>query len=242
MADKDIQAKKPVVSEVTARIKEMLFSGELTKGQKLPSENKLAETLGVGRSSVREALMQLSASGYVELVPNRGAFAIVTDPAEIPSPHDGALHWLTVNRASVDDLLKTRACIEPFAAELCAERADKALVDSLAENLAAFEKELKKGRHEELSKLDYTYHKTILEGSGNRFLIGMYSQLLQLFMQYSSSSFQTTDVKRNTLTEHRMIFDAIAAHSPVEAGNAMRLHLSIAMRRLNSLDPDNAQA
>ena len=47
--------KTPVADEVAGRIKEILFSGELSHGQKLPGENKIAERLGVGRSSVREA-------------------------------------------------------------------------------------------------------------------------------------------------------------------------------------------
>ena len=119
--------KTPVADEVAGRIKEILFSGELSHGQKLPGENKIAERLGVGRSSVREALKQLAAAGYVELVPNRGAFAVVTSSDEMPSPRDGAVRWLSVNRSSVDELLCVRSCIEPFAAELCAGRADKEL-------------------------------------------------------------------------------------------------------------------
>lgn len=78
--------KTPVADEVAGRIKEILFSGELSHGQKLPGENKIAERLGVGRSSVREALKQLAAAGYVELVPNRGAFAVVTSSDEMPVP------------------------------------------------------------------------------------------------------------------------------------------------------------
>ena len=132
--------KTPVADEVAGRIKEILFSGELSHGQKLPGENKIAERLGVGRSSVREALKQLAAAGYVELVPNRGAFAVVTSSDEMPSPRDGAVRWLSVNRSSVDELLRVRSCIEPFAAELCAGRADKELCAALAENLSDFEK------------------------------------------------------------------------------------------------------
>ena len=230
------QEKKPVSDEAAARIKEILFSGELERGQKLPSENKLAETLGIGRSSVREALKQLSAAGYIELIPNRGAFAIVTSSDELPSPKDGALNWLSVNRSSIEELLKSRACIEPLAAELCAANTDQKLRAALSDNLMEFEKALKKGQFDKLPELDYEFHRMILEGSGNRFIIGMFSKLLQLFMQYSRSSFCATDSKRHTLTEHMMIIEAINASSPEEANLAMRLHLSIAMRRMNELN------
>ena len=155
--------KTPAADEVPGRIKEILFSGELSHGQKLPGENKIAERLGVGRSSVREALKQLAAAGYVELVPNRGAFAVVTSSDEMPSPRDGAVRWLSVNRSSVDELLRVRSCIEPFAAELCAGRADKELCAALAENLSDFEKALRRGQSDKLSKLDYEFHRIFSE-------------------------------------------------------------------------------
>ena len=66
MAEKNTN-RTPVADEVANRIKEILFSGELVHGQKLPGETRMAERLGAGRSSVREALKQLAAAGYIEL-------------------------------------------------------------------------------------------------------------------------------------------------------------------------------
>ena len=228
--------RTPVADEVANRIKEILFSGELVHGQKLPGETRMAERLGAGRSSVREALKQLAAAGYIELVPNRGAFAVVTSRDEMPSPKDGAVNWISVNRDSVSELMRVRACIEPLAAELCAARADESLRAMLAQNLSDFECALKQGQAEKLSSIDYEFHRMILDGSGNRFLIGMYTQLLQIFMQYSRSSFCATDAKSATLAEHRMIYEAIAAGSGAEAKFAMQLHISIAVRRLAAID------
>ena len=92
---KDHPAQK---AEYTAeKIKEMLFSGALKRGDKLPSESRLAAELGVGRSSVREGLRLLDASGYVEIIPNRGAFAAATCEEEIPSPRS----WLEINAEKV---------------------------------------------------------------------------------------------------------------------------------------------
>ena len=227
--------KISAADEAARKIKELLFSGELEKGQKLPGENALAEKIGVGRSSVREALKQLAASGYIELIANRGAFAAVTSEDELPSPKDGAVSWLNVNRESVDELLMVRSCIEPLASELCAKCVDDNMLERLRELLGAFEDALEQAEYDELPRLDYEFHLTILEYSGNRFLIGMYKQLLSLFMQYSSSSFRATDSKRNTLAEHRTIYEALCSHSPVEARLAMELHISIASRRMKEV-------
>ena len=227
--------KISAADEAVIKIKELLFSGELERGQKLPGENALASKIGVGRSSVREALKQLAASGYIELVANRGAFAVVTNKDELPSPRDGAVSWLNVNRDSVDELLMVRGCIEPLAAELCATRADDNTVGRLRDLMDSFESALERGEYDNLPKMDYEFHATILEGAGNRFLVGMYRQLLSLFMQYSSSSFRATDSKRDTLMEHRMILNALSAHSPAEARLAMELHLGIAARRMKEV-------
>ena len=62
----------PVVQQVVEKIKEYLFSGEVSVGDKLPVEKELCEQLEVGRGTVREALRMLEATGYVESRPGKG--------------------------------------------------------------------------------------------------------------------------------------------------------------------------
>lgn len=217
-----------VAETVAEKIKKILASGKIQRGDKLPSETALASELGVGRSSVREALRLLSASGYIELIPNRGAFALVTDEKELPSPRS----WLELNRDMVDELLSVRSCIEPFAAELCASNITEEGLARLKEQLDGFEAAASTCDWELLSKYDLEFHKTILNESHNRYLIQMYQPLLEAFMQYSRRSMAVTYTQSNTHSEHRSIFTAIAEHSPEEARAAMRLHITIAKRRV----------
>lgn len=217
-----------ISEKVAEEIKKMLFSGNISKGEKLPGEIILAKNLGVGRSSVREALKLLSASGYVELIPNRGAFAIITSEEELPSP----VSWLEVNRGKVDELLSVRSCIEPFASELCAKNiTDKGLV-TLKRALDGFEEALDSEDWELLSKYDLDFHRTILNESHNRYLIQMYQPLLEGFMQYSPRSLAATYSQSNTLSEHKAVYNAIVERSPEEARAAMMLHITIAKRRV----------
>ena len=75
------------VSGATAeKIRQMLLSGVYQRGDKLPSEAKLCEELGASRTSVREALRMLASAGYVEIIPNRGAFAAATSGRVIIFP------------------------------------------------------------------------------------------------------------------------------------------------------------
>ncbi len=221
--------KNTCVTEHTAEaIREMLFSGTYHPGDKLPSETKMASDLGIGRSSVREALRLLAASGYVELIPNRGAFAAVTCEEDLPSPQT----WLEINRDMVSELLALRMCIEPFAAELCARHITPEALGQLHGLLMSFSESIARGEVERRSLLDYEFHRLILKQSHNRYLASMYEPLLEAFMQYSRRSNIVSPVPQNTLSEHYAVYNAIAAHAPEEARAAMELHLSIAIRRL----------
>ncbi|MBQ7321798.1 MAG: FadR family transcriptional regulator [Clostridia bacterium] len=218
----------PKAEYVAEKIKNMLFSGEFKRGDKLPSEGKLAADLDVGRSSVREALRLLNAGGYVEIIPNRGAFAAATSEDETPSPRS----WLELNADKVAELLNVRLCIEPFAAELCAQNITEEGLALLKELLDRFENALDSRNWTLLAKCDLEFHRTILTESHNRYLIRMYQPLLEAFMQYSRRSFAATYSQGDTYKEHRAIYNAIALHAADEARVAMQLHIITAKRQV----------
>jgi GntR family transcriptional repressor for pyruvate dehydrogenase complex len=221
-----------VVEQAARMIKEMLFSGDLQYGDKLPGEVKLAASLGIGRSSVREALHLLAASGYVEIIPNRGAFAAAVCEDDLLSPHI----WMDVNHEMVADLLSVRGCIEPFAAELCAKNITEDGLEKMKSQMEAFKDAIRLDDKEQLAQLDLDFHRTILIESHNRYLVQIYEPLLEAFMQYSRQSNASTYAKGNTFDEHYAIYNAIAERSPCEANAAMRLHIAIALRRSENLN------
>ena len=218
----------PKAEYVAEKIKNMLFSGNFKRGDKLPSEGKLATDLEVGRSSVREALRLLNAAGYVEIIPNRGAFAAATAEDEMPSPRS----WLELNADKVAELLNVRLCIEPFAAELCAKNITEEGLVQLKEQMDQFEKALDSRNWSLLAKCDLAFHRTILTESHNRYLIQMYQPLLEAFMQYSRRSFEATYSQGDTYKEHLAIYNAIMLHAAEEARVAMQLHIITAKRNV----------
>ncbi len=82
---KPIKTKK-IYEEVVDQLKMMLTAGELKPGDKLPSERDMAESLGVSRASVREALTTLEAIGILEIKPGEGTFVKHTNDAETFAP------------------------------------------------------------------------------------------------------------------------------------------------------------
>lgn len=224
----------PKAEYVAEKIKAMLFSGQLRLGDKLPSEGKLAEDLDVGRSSVREALRLLNAAGYVEIIPNRGAFAAVISETDIPSPRS----WLELNADKVAELLNVRLCIEPFAAELCAQNITEEGLARLKTNLEQFERALDSRDWVLMARHDLEFHRIILTESHNRYLIQMYQPLLEAFMQYSSRSFAATYSREDTYKKHYAVYNAIVLHAAEEARVAMQLHIITAKRQMKFYEHD----
>lgn len=228
--------KTPVAYELAERIKkEMLFSGKFVPEDHLPGEMTLAAELGAARSSVREALKLLAASGYVKIIPNRGAFALITSESELPGLGSGVMDLLESNRVPVEEMLDVRACIEPYAASLCASSEACGTI----RKLERIQEEFSSCRSpKKLAELDYEFHRTILEESGNRLLGEICRSLLRYFLIYSSASNENRD-RSGAYFEHQSILRAIENRSPVEAKAAMELHIEIAKRHLSERSERN---
>lgn len=104
----------PLVEQAAARLREQITSGAWPVGTRLPGETTLARELGVGRSTVREALRALAGAGLVRPRQGAGVFVTATEPAE---------DWPTrLRRAAVTDVYEVRTAVEVHAARLAAHR------------------------------------------------------------------------------------------------------------------------
>jgi len=107
--------------QIAAQLSELIASGELVEGSRLPSERDLAEQLGVSRPSVREALIALEVQGKVEVRVGAGIFVARARPVAVPDPHSEG--------QGPFDLLRARWLIE---GEIAAEAARNASATDLA--------------------------------------------------------------------------------------------------------------
>ena len=104
----------PLVEQAAERLRAQIAAGEWPVGSKLPGETTLATELGVGRSTVREALRALAGAGLVRPRQGAGVFVVATEPAE---------DWPTrLRRAAVTDVYEVRMGVEVQAARLAASR------------------------------------------------------------------------------------------------------------------------
>ena len=112
--------RRTISSEIRAQLLEAIRSGELQPGSPVPAERQLCEQFGVARTSVREAIQGLTASGYLE---RRGNRPVVAERLpEIRLTGDSAT--LDERKALVRQLFEVRRTIEPVMSEFAARRAD----------------------------------------------------------------------------------------------------------------------
>lgn len=228
--------KRTTITErAVEEIKRYLLSGELAPGDKMLTETEFAEQLGVGRSTVREAIRTLQAMGYVELRPGRGAFAVITSPDDELSMRESAIRYFKGNQGSLNDFLEVRSLIEPYAAALAAARADDEARETLQKILIRFADAAKHDPdHAELAQLELEFHSTIVAVSGNKMLNSIFRQLCRMFAVYSENSFTAYNSLEATMLEHTDIVEAILRHDPDAAEQKMRMHISISTQNMKN--------
>lgn len=228
--------KRTTMTERAAEeIKKYLISGEVKPGDKLLTETEFADQLGVGRSTVREAIRALQAMGYVELRPGRGAFAVITSPDDEFSMRENAIRYFKGNQGSLNDFLEVRNLIEPYAASLAATRANHEALEAMQTILARFaDAAAGQPDHRELAQLELEFHSTIVAASGNKLLVDIFRQLCRVFTTYSENSFTAYDSLEATMQEHARIVEAILAHDSGAADREMRTHISISSENMKN--------
>src|ERR1035437_4657487 len=115
----DLRTREPISSEITRRLFDILVSGKVRLGSRLPSERKLAEALAVGRSHVRQAIKSLTVLGLIDVCQGDGTYLKRTDSPLLPQ----AIEWgLLLGAKRVTDLVEARHQLEVLPAGLAAER------------------------------------------------------------------------------------------------------------------------
>lgn len=218
-----IQRKK-LYEHVLERLMERIRSGEIAPGAQLPSERELMEEYGVGRPAVREALQALERSGIVEIAHGERARVVVpTAERLLAQVAGGAMHLLRTQPQTLEYLKDARLFLETGTARMAAERATEEQVARL--RLAVAQHRASMVNLELFIERDMAFHREVAGISGNP----IYPTIVEALFRWASEYYQTMvrapGAEELTLAEHERIVDAIAAHDPDAAAEAMRAHL-----------------
>ena len=208
--------RETLAGSVRAEIERLILAGDLSAGDKL-NENLLADSLGVSRGTVREAVRTLAQSGLIELIANRGAFVRRLSLGEINNLYDlrGAIFAM--------------ACAA--VAKRCALQMDDALVTALNENLEKMREAFCLEDKAEYYALNIAFHDMLMDAARNPRAKSMYDSLVKemhLFRRRGLSF--ATNIERS-IEEHAEIVRAVEDGNEEAAQSAARRHLEEGHKR-----------
>ena len=194
---------------VEGKLRSAILSGRFKAGQRLV-ERELCELLGVGRTSVREALRQLEAEGLVSSIAHRGPTVS------------------TISYEEAEQLYAVRALLEGFAGQQFAEQGSAEDMQRLANAVAAFEAEVGRGESGAILRAKADFYVVLMDGSGNVFLRQMLVMLHNRVNLLRATSMMQSGRIEHTVREIREILSAIEARDGARAAAACRHHITMA--------------
>ena len=208
--------KKSLSDEIVFQIKEMIADGRLKPNQKLPTEQELCKAFSVGRTTVREALMALTALGLVKRNKHN---SYVTDVAEHPL-REFYLQLMT-DHYDVSQLYEARLMLEGLVARLACQRVS----EEQLQQLEALNRQMQSDDVEEYIRADIAYHNLIMLAADNRVLYEMY-QVIRLLLEKSQREIaQQEEVRATSRAQHREIWEALKKRDGDAAMSRMNQHI-----------------
>lgn len=211
-----------MTDQAILRIKEMIRTGDLKPGDRLPPEKELSEALGLSRSSLREAVKALEIIRVLDVRRGDGTYVTSLSPSLLL---DALSFVVDVHQDdSVLEMFEVRRILEPAAAALAAPRIIPADVSYLRELVARVDGTTSV---DDLVANDIVFHRYICERSGNAYLTRLLDTLSGSTLRARVWRGLTQDgsVER-TLTEHRAIVDALESGDATLAAAQMTVHVS----------------
>lgn len=212
--------KKKVYLYILKEIERIITTDQLKPGDKLPSERELAESLHVGRSSVREALRALELLELIETRQGEGTF--IRKPGSHRLVEILASFFLR-DRKARQEVTETRRIIEIEAVRLACHRITKEQEERLTDLVEQGKKRWADG--EIPVEEDYLFHKTLVESSHNGLMLNIWQPLVEYSKVAIKESLSRIGRIENSLIEHEQILDAIKQKNELQAVKSLKYHL-----------------
>lgn len=218
-----------LTGEVADRLIELIIENDLHPGDRLPNEFALAEQLGVGRSTIREAVRRLVSRNILEV--RQGAGTFVSDKYGVPEDPLG-LTFMGNDPKLARDLQDIRMMLEPEICAALAQRITKKQLEQLKKLNDECTRLIESGQ--DYSEADARFHRYLAECSGNQVLRNLIPIITSSVLVVIVA---TGDENRQlTVMEHQRIVDAIFRRDAVGARNCMLAHLNTSRETMMKME------
>lgn len=211
-----------LVDTVVEQLRAQLAEGAWSVGDRIPTEHELADRLGVGRNTVREAVRVLVHAGLLESRQGNGTFVRSTaDPAAV---------LRHVRRADALEVLELRVALEAEAARLAAERRGPADLRRLRDALATVVAE--GDRH---ADADLAFHLAVVEATHNSAFIEVYRFFSTQVHEVLVHALGDREMPPVDIAAHAALVDAVESGDPAAAERAARDLLKVPLDTVRAL-------
>jgi len=208
-------------ADIAAIIRKKISTGVLQLHDRLPPERHLAETYGVARGTIREALIKLADENYVNIRAGSGTYVVHESNDAVQSQ---------IGQANPLELIDARFALEPHMCRLAVlhgRRQDFDMMEELCEHMEASVDD-----PVSFARSDADFHLVLANCTGNRLLIWMIERITSVRSQDEWRRMRQLTLNESVIlqynTQHREILNAIKIREPERAANNMKKHLETA--------------
>lgn len=209
--------KKLTYETVYDQIKQNIKDGVWKQGEQLPPLEQLSAELGVGISSVREAVRILGKQKILRIEQGRGTY-VEQDLSATPATRIDFLE-----RATMLQLTESRLIIEPQLAALAAKKATEDEAAAIMEMAQVMKRKVEKGQ--DFLKEDMRFHELIAKASQNEIMYRMLEMITDLLVDSRRKSMKWEGMDEKAASYHFLIAQAIVQRNPTQARDLMKCHL-----------------
>lgn len=217
-----------VPDRLAVDLERLILEGELKPGDRLPTEQELGEHFGVSRVSIRQALRELEARGFIDRKPGRGT-TVLSAASRGGQAGTAISALLTAANGTVElaRIMELRAIIEPPIAALAAKR----LTFRDTEQLRALVEEMEQETDlERYAELDRVFHQAISQYTHNPLLAQLTELIATEIAPSRRQTLQSQERRQASSAAHRKIFEALADNDAERAEAEARAHVETVLR------------
>ena len=228
-----------LAEQVAEQINQVIIDQNINAGEKLPNEFELASRLNVGRGTIREAVKILVARNCLEIRRGKGTY-VVEKPGQIEDPLGFAYVKDKITLAM--DLMELRLRLEPWVAQLAAQRIEESEKETLRQLCEQVERTIRAG--EDHGPADKEFHAYVARCTHNNVITEIMPVITYTIDMFTK--FKAPRLLEDTIRTHWQITDGICANDPKKAYDAMYEHVeenreSIEIVRRMSVNEQNRE-
>jgi GntR family transcriptional repressor for pyruvate dehydrogenase complex len=225
-----IKIENPV-DKIIRQIKNLISTGQLKPGDRLPAERLLAERFGVGRGYIREAILKLEFYGLLKTSPQSGTYVSGFSLKILDSIFTDIVNF---NKEDFASLIEARYYLEINSARLAAERRTDDDIFQMQNALAEFDSKINRGM--EAIEEDLLFHIKVAAATKNSVIESMILIIIPDLINLKTLMGLDLNKEINySIDQHHKVLNAIISQDAEAAGKAMAQHLQVIMDNRESI-------